>query len=514
LGLFSNFPFLQNPPVTITAQKNPWLPLGAGLGAGALFFVAALRSPWIGLAAVIGLAVCVVAFLRPGIGMGFLTFLIPLERLQRFTGDNTTFTISVMRLLAVACLGAIIVHRLKQRRPLKLHPAMFLYGLFALLAMAGLFYSTDPEGTARGVGTIAANCLFFFLYYNYFENRSQIRVAIMIWLAANLVGAAYSTYDWHFGSGKKGGVETSADPGEGIQAAENRWATVWQDRAEWETLGGLSVRRSMGPTSHAAVYGINLIMTIPFFFLLLNQYQKPWQQIGLYLCLALTGYNVLLTNTRAVILQAAGTVVLCFLFGLVRVRAWHLISIAVAAAVAIPLLPRDLFNRVLDPHNYSSEKSAAMRIRFEYWKVGLGLVAENPFLGIGISNAKEVPRYTHDLAPGQTTVHNIFVEVALETGITGWILFFSFVTWAFIATRRAAQRLRDFPEHEEERQWMIAIQVAMISVLIFGLQVDVFDFPLKGWWLLVTISFIVYGWTKKLPRKNEGVVPVLEAVPA
>jgi hypothetical protein len=495
--------------MTATAPKNQWIALWVGLAGGLLFLFGALRSPLIGLGALVGLGICAVIVVRPGIGMGLLTFLIPLERLQRFTGDNTTFTISVMRLLAVACLGAIAIHRLRQRRSLRLHPAMFFYGGFVLLALFGLLHSSDPEGTARGVGTILANCLFFFLYFNYFENRKQIRVAIMIWLAANLAGAAYSTYDWHLGSGRNGGVQTDADPGEGIQSSENRWATVWQDRAEWETLGGLSVRRSMGPTSHAAVYGINLIMTLPFFFLLLNQYRKAWEQAALYVCLALIGYNILLTNTRAVILQAVGTVALCLLFGLIRLRPVHLLTALFAAAALIPMLPRDLFNRVLDPENYSSQKSAAMRIRFEYWKIGLGIVAEHPFLGIGVSNAKEVPLRTHDLAPGQTTVHNIFVQVALETGVTGWLLFFGFVGMAFHAVHQAARRLRDLPDWQEERQMMIAIQVAMISVLIFGLQVDVFDFPLKGWWLLATIGFVVNDWARTLQRKTEdSPVPV------
>ncbi|MGN6385771.1 MAG: hypothetical protein ACTHMT_05975, partial [Verrucomicrobiota bacterium] len=45
------------------------------------------------------------------------------------------------------------------------------------------------------------------------------------------------------------------------------------------------------------------------------------------------------------------------------------------------------------------------------------------------------------------------------------------------------------------------IQVAMISVLIFGLQVDVFDFPLKGWWLMATITLIYFGWARKLRRE-------------
>jgi O-antigen ligase len=136
-------------------------------------------------------------------------------------------------------------------------------------------------------------------------------------------------------------------------------------------------------------------------------------------------------------------------------------------------------------------------VRFEYWKAGLQILQEHPLLGIGVGNAKEVPAHINELAPGQTTVHNIFLQVALETGTIGWLLFFSFVGLAFWTVRRAAKRLRDLPGWQDEWQMLIAIQVAMISVLIFGLQVDVFDFPLKGWWLLTTIGFVLNHWAKR-----------------
>jgi len=80
-------------------------------------------------------------------------------------------------------------------------------------------------------------------------------------------------------------------------------------------------------------------------------------------------------------------------------------------------------------------------------------------------------------------VHNIFVQVALEPG-DRLAPVFGFVGMAFHAVHQAARRLRDLPDWQEERQLMIAIQVAMISVLIFGLQVDVSIFRSKvgGFW--------------------------------
>jgi hypothetical protein len=497
----------------------PVTPIAVGVAAGGLFLAGALRSPVLGLGLLIGMLCCVLVVSYPGIGMGLLTFLIPLERLQRFTSDTATFTISVMRILAIMCLGALLIHRILQKRSFRLDKTMFLYGGYVGLQMLGMLHTTDPEGTKRAIGTILANCLFFFLYFNYFEKRGQIKLAIIIWLAANLVGAAYSTYDWHFGSGREGGVKSEVDPGEGAQSAENRWSTVWQDQAEWDTLGGKSARRSMGPTSHAAVYGINLIMTIPFFFMFLKRSRGFWPRAGIYACLGLVAYNVLLTNTRAVMLMAAGTVGLCMLYGLFKLKPIHLAVMLAAGIAAVPLLPKDILNRVLDPKNYSKEKSAAMRVRFGYWVAGLHVISENLWLGVGAGNSKEIPKYTKDLAAEETTVHNIFIQIALESGIVGWLFFFSFVGALFYQARKAAEWLKGRAEWAEEHEILVAIQVAMISVLIFGLQVDVFDFPLKGWWLMATITLVYFGWAHKLRREAlkaeaEQIVPQANFCPA
>jgi hypothetical protein len=486
-----------------------WVGAAFGVALGLLFLAGALRAPLLGIGLVAAAFTGALVLSCPAAGMAVLTFLIPLERLQRFTSDTATFTISVMRIVAVMCLAALLLHRMLQKRSLRLDKWMFLYGGYVVLGLLGMLHTSDPDGAKRALGTILANVLFFFLFFNYFERRSQIRFIILVWLAANLAGEAYSAWDWHFGSGRTGGIQSAVDPGEGAQQAANRWSTVWQDRAEWETLGGLTVRRSMGPTSHAAVYGINLIMTIPFYFWLLGGCRKRWQQIALVLCLALTGYNILLTNTRAVILMAAGTVGLCLGFGLFQLRKAHLMALLMGAVLVFPLIPRDVYRRALDPRNYSSERSAAMRVRFGYWKAGLRIFQEHFLLGVGVGNSKVVPEYTRSLAAEETTVHNIYLQTALESGILGWLCFFGFVAAVFQAARRAARALRDRDDWREEYRLLRAIQVAMIAVLIFGFQVDVFDFPLKGWWLMATIALVINGWTRSLRRQ-----PASAAAPA
>lgn len=486
-------------------QKRNVLLVAAVIGAIA-YLVIASYSPMIAIACCFAPAGMVAVLRYPMLGFGLLTFLIPLERMQRFTDDTSNFTISLMRLLAIGCLGALVLQRYLQRSTLRLDPLLIIYGIYLLFAIFSSLGTTDPAGAKRAIGTILSNGLFFFLYFNVIQNRRQIYLLLVLWMAANILATVYSAYDWHLGSGRHGGIQTEVDPGAGAQQTEDRWSTVWLDRAEYETLGTGSIRRSMGPTSHAAVYGINLIMTIPFFFVALNVFRRPWQQLALWGLLALVGYNILLTNTRAVMLVAAMAGVLCIMTGLFKVKVPHVLALIAGLLLAVPITPQDIKDRMLDPANYNLENAGAMRVRLEYWDASREILRDKWLTGMGVGNEVEVPKYMQTVTTDKTTVHNTFLQFLLEVGIFGWLVFYGFVGILFFYVRRAMWFYRE-REQTLEADILRAIQVAMISVLIFGLQVDVFLFPLKGWWLLAMIGLILYRWAAKELHEESGADP-------
>lgn len=482
---------------------------------GVVFLAGALRSPFMGLAAVAGLAGVLAVVREPGIGMGVLTFLIPLERMQRITNDDASFTISLLRLVAIGCLGSIVLRRIHRRQPLRLDRTFLYYGIYVGFAILGLTYTTDPSGTKRFLGTILSNCLFVFLYYNYLESRRQVHLTIAIWMAATLLGAGYSAYDWHLGSGRSG-AEKLKDPAHGGQTTSDRWSTVWEDITEWDSLEGVGTRRSAGPTSHPTVYGINLILTVPVLGYLLRRHSKAWQQALLFAALGLVLYNILLTNTRGTFLVTALTLVLCLTTGLFTVRRWHLAALLILAGVLVPFVPKDALQRALDPRNYTTGRSVTLSIRFKYWDAATRILGQHYILGVGVGNERAVPEQLPGEEVGMQSVHNIYLQVAIETGIVGWVSFFTFVGLMLRFAWAAARDCRGDPGWRDEYYLLQAIQVAMIAVLAFGIQVDVFNFPLKGWWLLVCATLVLYRWREAIPRPSaslSGTLP-LNAHPA
>jgi O-antigen ligase len=181
---------------------------------------------------------------------------------------------------------------------------------------------------------------------------------------------------------------------------------------------------------------------------------------------------------------------------------------AILGLVALlPLVPDAVWNRVLDPKNYSSERSATLRIRFEYWSAGLDIIGENPITGIGVGNQVEIPKRIKGDAPDETTAHNEYIMTGMEVGVLGWLVFFGFVGTVFWASLSASRMAALVPVGSTlHPDFFLAIQIAMTATLIYGMQVDVFHFPLKGWWLIAGISWAQYLSThQQLMAHRRGV---------
>jgi len=403
----------------------------------------------------------------------------------------------------------MLIHHLIRRKPLLFSRPLALWSLYTLFGLLTLTYSSDFISGVKIASGAVGNILFLFVLSNLFladsrrEMRKRANTAILLWLVASMGVAFYSVYDWHLGSGRTGGIPVGQiDPQAGAQLAQYRWNTVWEDTAEGEALAGLSLRRSMGSTSHAAVFGVNLAMTIPFFlYFLFHRKESTWLRAALGAGLLATFYCMLLTNTRSVLLLGAGVMALSALWGLLPIRGWMLLAGVVMAIVGLLVIPVDVFNRIFDFQNYTSHKSYAMRIRFDYWHAGLKSISEHLLGGAGLGNRKVVLEHLRNPLEGRSSVHNIYIQTMMDTGVFGWMVFILFLASVQWCAARAAKTLKRIGAMEE--YWMfVAAQILFIGVLVYGLQVDVFYFPLKGWWLIAGLAVATQFALMRLLRKS------------
>ena len=461
--------------------------------------ISAAVSPWVGLGVVGGALVCVGMFLSPLVSLAAVALSLPLERLGRLTEDFSSFTISLSRFIGSLALLALLFHVFIRRRKLRFGLPFWLYSGYVTIAALGIVWAIAEKDAIRDSARVLGNLLFFFLIVNLVRNPKLARLGILLWLLGSVGSGLYAIYGYHFG-----GAEEAVEEKE-MGATAQRFTSVVEDDSETAVLGS-KVKRVYGTTSHPGLFGLNMVMTIPFFAWAFRREQVVGKILAA-LGFGIACYCIFLSNTRAVFLLAVLTLLLTVVRGIWNLRVYSLAAIGLGLLCLVPYIPQDVYRRTLDYTLYSADKSGSIRIRFKMLDKSFELLQTHWLLGIGIGNQTIIPEMITDELGGRVTpdglkssAHNEFVWSMVETGIGGWLLHWSFVILIIYTSFRAAKRFRSEPAAQDQYWLMVAAQIMLIMVPLFGIQTEVFHFALKGWWFVAGICWALWETSKSLPR--------------
>jgi hypothetical protein len=74
----------------------------------------------------------------------------------------------------------------------------------------------------------------------------------------------------------------------------------------------------------------------------------------------------------------------------------------------------------------------------------------------------------------------------------GWLAFIGYILTTLFQTEKLIKGLRR-EGGQTDAYWMaVSAEVLILTVIIFGFQVDVFFFPLKAWWLVASLMGAFY----------------------
>jgi O-antigen ligase len=283
------------------------------------------------------------------------------------------------------------------------------------------------------------------------------------------------------------------------------------DQAEFDL--DQKIPRALGPTSHPAVYAINVIMTLPFFALFtVTAKTLGWRLMwGGATLIAI--YNVLLTNTRAAVVAMGAVLLLTLITGVVRINLRIVPVVLLLGVLTIPFLPSALYERIFNAENYTRARSATLNARFLYWKSAVDAIREHPLLGVGLGNQTEIPRRTNLPMPPNSTVHNEFLYSLMEVGAIGYSILVAFFVSLY---RRARQSERTFRKSGDDlsARMLAASRVVFWGVLFYAIQVDCFHFPLKGWWLVMGLVLAMHRIANEHSEEIENEAPRGGPLPA
>jgi len=139
----------------------------------------------------------------------------------------------------------------------------------------------------------------------------------------------------------------------------------------------------------------------------------------------------------------------------------------------------------------------------------LELLMEHWALGIGVGNQDIIPMMITDELGGRITpdgvkasAHNEFVWTMVEVGLFGWLLHYGFVALIIVASFRASRRQERAVGKDDQYYFLIAAQIVLLCVPLYGAQSEVFHYALKGWWFAAGIVWVIWTAVKDMPARQ------------
>src|SRR5439155_15598037 len=106
--------------------------------------------------------------------------------------------------------------------------------------------------------------------------------------------------------------------------------------------------------------------------------------------------------------------------------------------------------------------------RWDVWKTGLLLFLNNPLIGVGAGAFSVAEGYSHGGAGKWSTAHNSFLQIGVELGIGGLILFVFVLYQAVVSCQELARRGSDGPGRPALRPLARGLEIGLYGYLVTG----------------------------------------------
>ena len=354
----------------------------AGLLCGMLTFFA---DPWLIMALPVAGIYLYLVLCKPEIGVMSLFFAMPL------------LPTMVLAVLVIYTFFALALKVLRGKRSIHVEPLDIMVMAFAVILFFGGTVSLSG-------GSLKPALLFVCLMMGYFQTVWLLRERDWLTrcsaagvLSASLV-ALYGVFQYLTGT--------------------SVMAEAWVDSEMFESIAG----RAVGTLENPNMLGEYLILMIPLAVVMLVGHGEGLRRIPAFVCLGIMGVCLILTWSRGAWLGLIFAAVL-FLFIWHR-RAMWLLFAGIAAIPLLPyILPASIIQRFTSIGNLSDSSTS---YRVNIWRASCDMLRDFGFTGIGIGESawfRVYPGYAYMGVEAAPHSHNLFLQIWLETGICGLIVF-------------------------------------------------------------------------------------------
>ncbi|WP_414619797.1 IctB family putative bicarbonate transporter [Calothrix sp. CCY 0018] len=181
-------------------------------------------------------------------------------------------------------------------------------------------------------------------------------------------------------------------------------------------------------------------------------------------------------------------------------RTWSLpillVSLGIVSVLAVLFVP-PVRERVLSI--FAGRGDSSNNFRINVWMAAIEMIKDRPVIGIGPGNSAFNKIYPLYQRPNFTALsaYSIFLEIAVETGLIGFVCFIWLLVVTFNSGLLQLRRLRQ--QRNTQGLWLIAGIVALVGMLGHGVVDTVWYRPQVNtlWWLMVGL---VASYWKPLPK--------------
>ncbi|MEA2146034.1 MAG: O-Antigen ligase, partial [Solirubrobacteraceae bacterium] len=245
----------------------------------------------------------------------------------------------------------------------------------------------------------------------------------------------------------------------------------YDDIRIYGTIGGGQIVRAGSVFVSALTCGFYLVLG---FALALERTVRERTSPAILLALPVIGAGLLLTQTRSAILAGVIVTILAFAPAAGRRRSWRTqlgLLMAILAIVAIPaVVSTGLTKRVTGALNNTDSSSLAHASAF--WD-GLHAIARQP-LGYGLGTSAGTGQRFQTAGSSVVVPENDYLQVGVELGVIGTLLFVALTVAVVVHLRRAARRWASGP--------LAATMAAAAGLMVAA-------------WVLQTWTDVTVSWT-------------------
>lgn len=380
-----------------------------------------------------------------------------------------------LTLLALYTVAAFLFKVVRSKRVITMEAVDISILMFALvLLLLGGAFSVNPVSSLKSVALHLSYIMLYFVAANTVKSRRLIRKAVGSVLTAGFFAGVMGIYQSIVG------LESSV---------------TWIDAKMFADIGS----RVIGPFDNPNVFGEYIVLLLPLAIAVAFRLRGKLQLLGAAAACSMI-LALIYTWSRGAWLAAmlsVGAFLLLYSSAFLKLILPGLLVIPFAPAV----LPASILNRLMSIGDMADTSTA---YRVSIWTASMRMIKSVFFSGIGTGSdvfLTVYPMFALSGASYALHAHNLFLQITIETGIVGIVIFLVMI-WLFFRTVLSCYYT---VKQRDTSTLVMALGMGVLALLLQGLTDYVwFNYRvLLMFWLAIGLA-VGISRSYFLEREREG----------